>query len=90
MSLIEIYEHCVDFKDDFETSALIFYEPLASHITAGSDKIAQGAAAHCLAEFFMHLAETDRGDFLKALCPKFVMLFAVGLILILENAIRES
>lgn len=99
MSLIAVYQHCCDFKHDLDTCLVIFYEPLAAHITAGSDKMAQIAASHCLLELFMHLAEQGQGqgqeqeqedgrEFLKFIVPKFMVLFAVGGRGKVENELR--
>lgn len=39
-SLVEIFEHCMPNKDDKLTASLIFYEPLASIISSGCNKMA--------------------------------------------------
>lgn len=75
LSLIQIFENCIVNKEDKMTVSLIFYEPLASIVQGGCDKMAQQAATHCLFIFMAHIVEKDYEALTNYLCPKAIALY---------------
>ncbi|CDW71424.1 UNKNOWN [Stylonychia lemnae] len=76
-SLVEILDNCFDQKEDKLSLSLIFYEPLASVINGGYDKMGQLAASVCILKLLEYLIEKGHNGFFDFLCPKFIQLFIV-------------
>lgn len=53
-SLQELYDNCMP-KDDLSAIVLIFFDPLITMITSGTNKLAQTGAAVCLSDLISHL-----------------------------------
>lgn len=51
-ALLQIFDSCFPSKADKVTLSLIFFEPLASIIQGGFDKLAQAASSLCLDSLF--------------------------------------
>jgi hypothetical protein len=73
---MQIYDECME-KDEKETISLIFYDPLASFISGGTDRMAQLGASHCILQFFCHLYSIEDIPLLSHFFPKFLQLFLV-------------
>ncbi len=61
-----------------ETVSLIFYDPLASIVGGGTDKMAQLGAAHCILQLFAYFYKENNSALLGYFFPKFLHLFIVS------------